>query len=218
MDTITRNPLTWPDHVPRRAPHQRGQPQFKPRALAESAGFVLAEINRLNGRRWDYQDESVIISSNLRLKQDGTPYSQQGEPADTGIAVYFKLRFTRNAKWHERPIVLTCDKWIHTYDNLYAIGKDIEAQRARDRWGCTNYEQSFRGYMAIPERCGGPSWWDTLGISPTASRDRIEDRFKFLAKTAHPDRGGSAAEFNRLREAYEQAIAQVQNWNGENQP
>ena len=211
MSEITKNPLTWPDSVPRTAPHLRGEPQFKERSLAVAAEFVRSEINRLNNRRWNADDESVIVSSNLRLKNDGTPYSQQGEPGDTGIAVYFTLRINRNGKIIERPIVMSCDKWRKTADNLYAIGKDIEAQRARSRWGCTNYEQSFRGYVAIPERCGGPSWWDALGIKPDASRETIEAAFKSKAKAQHPDRGGTAHGFAQLKEAYEQALAQFRN-------
>jgi hypothetical protein len=208
MSEITRNPLCWPDNVARTAPQRRGYPGFKLRTLSEAASFVLAEINRINNRRWDFDDDSVIISSNLRLKTDGTPYSQQGEPADTGIAVYFTLRIWRNGKIIERPIVMSCDRWIKTADNLYAIGKDIEAQRARTRWGCTNYEQSFRGYMAIPEHCGGPSWWDTLGISASATREVIESAYKQKAKTLHPDRGGTSDQFSRLKQAFDQAMSQ----------
>ncbi len=208
MNEITRNPLCWPDSVPRTAPHQRGNPLFKQRTLAVAAEFVRAEINRLNNRWFNAEDESVIISSNLRLKNDGTPYSQQGEPADTGIAVYFTLHINRNGKIIERPIVMSCDKWRTTADNLYAIGKDIEAQRARDRWGCTNYEQAFRGYLAIPDRCGGPAWWETLGIKPDASHDIIEAAFKSKAKVLHPDKGGTSHGFSKLSEAYEQAMAQ----------
>lgn len=208
MNEITRNPLCWPDAVPRTAPHRRGNPQFNERTLAVAAEFVRSEINRLNNRRWHSNDESVIISSNLKLKNDGTPYSQQGEPADTGIAVYFTLRINRNGKIMERPIVMSCDKWRKTTDNLYAIGKDIEAQRARDRWGCTNYEQAFRGYLAIPERCGGPAWWETLGIKPDAAREIIEAAFKSKVKVFHPDKGGTDHGFAKLTEAYEQAMAQ----------
>lgn len=176
--------------------------------MAVAAEFVRSEINRLNDRWWNEDDDSVIISSNLRLKNDGIPYSQQGEPSDSGIAVYFTLRINRNGKIIERPIVMSCDKWRKTADNLYAIGKDIEAQRARDRWGCTNYEQSFRGYLAIPERCGGPAWWETLGIKPDASRELIESAFKAKAKALHPDKGGTAHDFAKLTEAYDQAMAQ----------
>lgn len=208
MNEITRNPLCWPDSVPRTAPHKRGNPRFDERSLSVAANFVKAEINRLNNRYWDATDNGVIISSNLKLKQDGTPYGNQGEPIDTGIAVYFTLRINRNGKIIERPIVLSCDKWRKTADNLYAIGKDIEAQRARDRWGCTNYEQSFRGYVAIPERCGGSSWWVTLGIEAHANREQVESAYKSKMKAAHPDAGGTHNASVRIQEAFDQAMAQ----------
>jgi hypothetical protein len=176
--------------------------------LAVAASFVRAEINRLNDRWYNHDDESVIISSNLELKRNGDPYGNQKEPEDTGVAVYFTLRINRNGKIIERPIVVSCDKWKKTSDNLYAIAKDLEAQRARERWGCTNYEQSFRGYLAIPEKCGGPSWWEVLNVQPDSRRPLIEFSYKELAKKLHPDAGGSAEGFSRLKEAYEQAMAQ----------
>jgi hypothetical protein len=208
---ITRNPLCWPNNVSRTAPHLRGNPQFKERSLYESSRYVLEEINRLNERRWDHADESVIISSNLRLKQDGTPFSNQVEPSDSGVAVYFQLRFLRNGKWYEFPIVLSCDKWRKTADNLYAIGKDIDAQRSRQRWGCTKLEQSFRGYLAIPEKCGGASWWVLLGVDSTATEQQVKDAFRALSKKLHPDmiRNVTAADrekWNLLCEAYDQAL------------
>jgi len=208
MSDIKRNPLTWPDNVSRTPPHQRMRPRFEERSLSVAADFVLEEINRLNERRYNYDDQNVIISSNLRLKQDGTPYSGQVEPSDTGVAVYFQLNIFRNGKKFERPIVMTCDKWIKTAFNLYAIGKDIKAQRDRDRWGCTNYEQAFRGYVAIPERCGGLPWWEELGVKSTAGRKEIEDAFKAKAKTEHPDKGGTHERWIKIQESFEQAMAQ----------
>ncbi len=207
-NTITKSPLCWPDAVPRTAPHRRGSPKFDDRSLDQAARFTIHEINRLNKRRWDYQDENVIISSNLKLRQDGLPLSNQPEPADSGIAVYFTLKINRNGKLIERPIVMSCDKWKKPADNLYAIGKDIEAQRSRERWGCTNYEQAFRGYLAIPERCGGKAWWETLGILPSANRDTVEQAYKIRAKVAHPDTAGTNGEFVALKEAFDQAMAQ----------
>lgn len=208
MSTITRFPLCWPDNVGRRAPQIRLRPQFAERSIASATTMLLAEINRLNNRPWDYSDEQVVISTNLRLRADGLPRSDQGEPADTGAAVYFTLRFSRNGKPAERPCVLTCDKWIKVAWNLYAITKDIEAQRARDRWGCTNLEQAFRGYLAIPERCGGPSWWELLGVPSSAGPDVLRAAYKEKAKTAHPDVGGDVEAWARLQEAYDQALGQ----------
>lgn len=154
--------------------------------------------------------ENIVISTNLRLRQDGFPYSGQPQPADPGVAIYFPLFFMRGNKEIERPIVLTCDKWTRVEWNVYAIAKDIEAQRGRERWGCTNFEQSFRGYLAIPERCGGRPWWEILGIPSTASRADVEKAFRRLSLRLHPDKNpGDKAheEWVKLQEAHDQAVA-----------
>lgn len=148
MNEITRNPLCWPNNVPRTLPHLRRRPQFKEWSIAGARDQLLTEINRLNQRAWNFRDESVILSTNLRLKLDGLPQGIQSEPADTGVAIYFNLRFVRNGKWHERFTAMSCDKWNKVAFNLTALAKDIDAQCARDRLGATTVEQSFRGYIA----------------------------------------------------------------------
>ena len=107
MAEITRSPLCWPDNVARTIPSRRGRPQFAEKSVSAALAELLAEINRLNGLRWNAHDSSVIVSSNLRLRQDGLPASGQTEPANTGVAVYFTLRFSRNGK----PIAATRPNW-----------------------------------------------------------------------------------------------------------
>lgn len=208
MSEITRNPLCWPNNVGRTAPHNRTHPKFDERTVTAAIRFVLEEVNRLNKRRYDYFDESVIVSTNLRIRQDGGLVLNQVCPADTGVAVYFMLRFYRNGKWFSRNVVLTCDKWIRLADNLTAIAKDIEAQRARERWGCTTVEQAFQGYVAIPEKCGGKSWWDILGVKSDASKADIDAAYRSKSKLYHPDTGGSQDAWHPFAEAYDQAMAQ----------
>lgn len=206
---ITRNPLCWPNNVPRTAPQNKTHPQFQLPSITAAVANVKQEVNRLNKLAWDFTDENLIISSNLKMRMDGLPSGQQTEPSDTGIAVFSKLRFARNGKWHDRHCVLTCDKWNRTAYNLSAIARDIGAQRARERWGCSTVEQSFAGYIAIPEKCGGDAWWITLAVKPTASKDEINQAYKSLSKVRHPDMAtGSHAAFNTLQEAYEQAMSQ----------
>jgi len=207
MSEITRFPLVWPNNVPRTAPQLRTRPQFDERTFPAARDFVQAEINRLNKRRHDYNDDGIIISCNKRFLASGG--REVAEPADPAVAVYFTLRFARNGKWHERPCVLSCDKWIRLGYNLMAIGKDIDAQRARERWGCTTVEQAFQGYLAIPEKCGGAAWWTVLGINPNASQSQVKDAYKAKALTgAHPDKGGTQETWLIIQTAYDQAMAQ----------
>lgn len=73
MNDITRYPLYWPNNVPRTTPQARSYPKFSLVSISAAANGVLMEINRLNHRSWDYSDETVIISTNQKVRQDGLP-------------------------------------------------------------------------------------------------------------------------------------------------
>jgi DnaJ-class molecular chaperone len=46
----------------------------------------------------------------------------------------------------------------------------------------------------------------TLGIPNNATREQIDTAYREKVRTAHPDRGGSSEEFNRITKAREQAL------------
>lgn len=45
-------------------------------------------------------------------------------------------------------------------------------------------------------------WYGLLGVSPTAPLSEIRTRFRNLVVTEHPEKGGDAAKFKKLNEAY----------------
>ncbi|WP_435064423.1 ferredoxin Fer [Halobaculum sp. EA56] len=49
--------------------------------------------------------------------------------------------------------------------------------------------------------------YEVLGVDADADDTEIERAYRRRVKEAHPDRGGSAAEFQRVREAYEAAVS-----------
>lgn len=51
-----------------------------------------------------------------------------------------------------------------------------------------------------------PSWAITLGVVAPFNVEKIRAAFRAKSRNAHPDTGGTQAEFIRLREAYEQAM------------
>lgn len=128
-EDITNYPLSWPINQPRTNSQERAQARFRTQGrtggygqwspnrkhtISEGARELEQEIRRLGGNE-------MIISSNLRVKANGLPYSGQRQPDDPGVAVYFK--------WHDRDLVFACDKWTSIEDNLWAIVKHIEALR-----------------------------------------------------------------------------------------
>src|SRR5260370_13383814 len=52
-----------------------------------------------------------------------------------------------------------------------------------------------------------PPFMVTLGLLPPYTHEDIHVAYREKAKTTHPDRGGSATDFEKLHEAYERAQA-----------
>tara|TARA_R110000868_G_scaffold14650_2_gene67813 strand:+ start:597 stop:974 length:378 start_codon:yes stop_codon:yes gene_type:complete len=51
--------------------------------------------------------------------------------------------------------------------------------------------------------------YDILGLDRDSSKEEIKMKFRKLALETHPDKGGSEAEFIKVREAYEQLMRQL---------
>jgi hypothetical protein len=185
-------PLDWPVGYPRT--HSRSRAPYKATA-GRARDQVIRELRLMGVPDWN-----VIISTNCPISSRTSQFLvMRSEPSDTGVAVYFRKE--------EKPYVLACDRWDHVADNLRAIALTLEAMRGMDRWGVSEMlERVFQGFTALPapeDEAAPRSWWEVLGVSRIADLDYIEERYRALLKTHHPDAGGShaiAAEVNRAIE------------------
>jgi hypothetical protein len=61
----------------------------------------------------------------------------------------------------------------------------------------------------VREQLGGtdPADWAAFGLQPDASPDDVRARWRELAKTLHPDRGGDPAAFVRMNATYQRLVA-----------
>lgn len=202
MSSTPRFPLSWPTGWTRTRPRERLRAKFAKRSQGQY-GSHLAELSvdqatwRLELELGRLQVEGEILSTNVALRLDGRPRSDQKEPADPGAAVYFTLL--------GKPQVLACDRWTRTADNIAAIAAHIEALRAIERYGVGTLAQAFSGYTALPPST--EDWWTVLAVDPHAGLDSIEEAFRKLAKLNHPDAGGTHDAMARLTRAREQARA-----------
>lgn len=193
MAEYNAHPLSWPLGWKRSKSRQRsrfGSYHNKP-SVAKGRDEIILELRRMGVPDW-----KIVISTNVPLRRDGLPYSNQKEPDDTGAAVYFKLK--------EKDCVLACDKWSTVGDNLWAIAKHVEALRGQDRWGVGTIEQAFAGYARLPEKTED-SWHEVLGVSPNATMDEVKTAYRSKANVAHPDKGGTNEDFSKIQRAYENA-------------
>lgn len=195
-EAVTASPLYWPPGWERRT--IRSSARFGKTNSYRETQNILHELYHLGVHDWN-----VIVSTNVRLRQDGLPYANQPRPEDPGAAVWFTLR------GEER--VLACDAWDRVEHNLRAIAKHIEALRGQERWGVGSLEQAFRGFAALPEQAGAGTVWETLGLDgPAADRKQVEDAFRRRALVCHPDQGGSVDEWHALALARKQALEMVE--------
>jgi hypothetical protein len=158
--------------------------------MEEATQFLGAELDRL-------QATKQVLSTNVKLRLDGRPYSGVAQPADPGAAVYFELK--------GKPVSLACDKWRRVEDNVWAIGKHVEAIRGQNRWGVGSVEQAFRGYMALPGigESTASTWWQVLGVPINSTEEVVREAYRILVKRHHPDKGGDAEMFRRVMKAME---------------
>lgn len=196
-DSTDAYPLCWPLDQPRHT-GSRERGTFKGTICTARDG-LLDELDRLllapRNMTWR---RSIIVSSNLPLRNDGMIRADAREPGDPGIAVYF----TRKG----RKVCFACDKYDRTWKNMRAIEKTIEAMRGIERWGSAEMlDRAFTGFAALPAPGISP-WWEVMGMNGTESVETIRSRYREMAKRCHPDSGGSHQQMAELNEAYEIAI------------
>lgn len=182
--TTTAYPLAWPAGRPRTSYPSRSR--FGDRSLEQSRRELQHEVKLLGGFNF-------VLSTNVRLRNDGFPYSNDKPPADKGVAVYFTYK--------KRSMCFACDRWDTVPDNVYAIAKTVEALRGIERWGSGEMvEQAFTGFVALPS--DKPAF-EILGVRPNATIEEIDAAYREKAKRAHPDVGGTAEQMTRLNSARE---------------
>lgn len=202
MSAVTRFPLSWP-HGWQRTPagHRRSASFGRRRAVApggyasKQALSIAEAIGRLSGELQRLGVDSWLVSSNLKMRNDGLPYSQQSEPAAPGVAVYFRLS--------GKDRTLACDQWTRAADNIASIAAHIECLRGIDRYGVGTVDQAFAGYAALPP--SAEDWRSVFGLTGTPAWAMVEARFMALAKEHHPDRGGDPAAMAKLNAARDAA-------------
>jgi hypothetical protein len=187
-------PLSWPEGWPR-AKH-RGPSPYK--VTTDSALTELLNELKLMGAK------HVVVSSNVPLRRDGTMYRgdhSDSQMPDPGVAVY----------WDDRegnPRAIACDDWLTVRENVRALGMAIEYLRGLKRCGASEIlNRAFMGFKRLS--ASSSDCWTTLGIERGASRERITERYRHLAREHHPDRGGSAQTMAMINKARDEALSGI---------
>lgn len=213
--TIPAYPLQWPAGWKRTPATARKSAKFRTgkgsfsggsyqsaKEVTISAGTqrVLQQVRAFtpSGKRWVIDPATVVISSDLLLRNDGLPRSGQRTPDDPGVAVYWTT-----ASGESRCMAI--DRYDRIADNLAAIAATLDAMRAIERHGGAEIlNRAFTGFTAI-EHETRQHWSDVLGVPRNACREEIETAYRRLRSQHHPDKGGDGEQFQRIQQAYAEA-------------
>lgn len=189
-------PLKWPPSW-KRTKYTSHWLSHKLASFNENVRDLLFEMSHLDA-------QNIVVSTNIELRNDGTPRAGARDPTDAGVAVYFDLS--------DKPRVLACDRWDTPAGNVRAIVKHVNALRGQTRWGVGSVDRAFDGYVALPAQGETYSHWKELGLDrETATVDTVEAVFKARARKDHPDLPtGSHDKFVRLQRAREAAIVEIE--------
>lgn len=208
-ESISNYPLCWPAGWKRSSTRKQARFSSSNRnpstsyrnrtelSVAVATKRVMGELGRMGIGDWN-----VIISTNLKTRRNGLPYSNQKEPNDPGVAVYWKDRSGQQR-------CMAVDIYDRVADNLGAIAATLEAMRAIERHGGAEIlERAFLGFQALPPPVeGARPWWEVLGFhdNESVTLEKAEQAFRELSKKLHPDLGGDAGGFAELADAIRKA-------------
>lgn len=179
-------PLQWPQH----------QPRAKCRSISKFKVAPSRAFDDLKDELRRFSVKDIVISSNIPLRRDGSPYrdglSERLE--DPGVAVYFERK--------TQKICLPCDTYFRPWENMRAISLAIESLRAMDRHGAHQIlDQAFTGFMALPApdmvgEAPRAAWWVVLGLSQYATHAAINEAYRAAVRK----QGGATVDLNRAKE------------------
>jgi len=196
---ITAFPLRWPDGWKRTTNRKR--------ASAYKTSFAAAYDDTLRELRL-FGATAIVISTEVPINRNGRPYAD-ADPAEPGVAVYFTRK--------QQPYVLACDLYDRLRWNMRAVGLAIAGLRAVERSGAAHLlDRAVAGFAALPSGAPAPQpaarpWREVMNLEgfqgPSfVMRAGIEAQYKQLARTRHPDAGGSDAAMAELNAAREEAL------------
>lgn len=175
----------------------------------------------MTARRFTANEETIYRDLQATMRKIGASSLRVGQrdllnPKDVAVEIIFDKA--------GRRYVVRCKKWPNWLDNLRAAQRTITfLYSALEEYGATTstltfdqaFSQLFSGFEATPDDTvlmlgsGKKSWQETLGVPEKPAKQEIVNAFRSLARIHHPDAGGDAETFKRLRTAYEQGLQAI---------
>ncbi|WP_227132289.1 J domain-containing protein [Halorubellus salinus] len=160
---------------------------------------ILEELEKMDAYNVEVQTNAPHTAA-----KSHQPYKDR-DPEDPAVVVYFERDGDRYA--------VPCDRWNNLRDNARAIAKYLEAKRAIERYGVSTVDTemstqalpSGEEEVIVADDGSRKEPHEVLGVREDAPDAVVRGAARSLKADAHPDKGGSREEFQRVQDA-EQAM------------
>lgn len=199
--------IDWPDRFERTDPSDRTRNNSYQATLGSTTQDLATEMDRLDPDEW----RASTASGGAYTKSNGLPKAK-ANPSDPGFVVYW----TKDGE----QFAVACDDSPRLRDNVRTVYLWIHETRLRGNRPVVTGESEFatarlppgdvdddRGATGEAIVANGPvdldveQAADILGVSPDSPDRVVKTAYQEKTKTAHPDVGGSSAEFHRVEQA-----------------
>jgi DnaJ-domain-containing protein 1 len=185
--------LSWPAGFDRTPASERTRNKKFQASLASTTSAIETEMDRLDPEEWRAE------IGNQHTKSNGLPL-HNASPDDSG----FVLRWTED----DEQFAVACDAYTRLRDNVRAVYLWVHETRMRSQRPVETGESEFAAARLphpddVDPVAGAPPPHVELGVTPDADEAVIRAAYKERVKQAHPDNGGSRAEFERVQRARE---------------
>ncbi|WP_323190443.1 hypothetical protein [Halostella sp. PRR32] len=202
--------LDWPEGFERTPPEERGEYDgditIGHRAAFES---IVDELER-----WGATGVDVKTAGQHYVNDPQIPH-KSADPEDPGVAVFFR----REDEPADDGYAIACDRYESQRENGRAIALYARRKRLAEKCGVTTADSEFETARLPPADDDAvaappaPSEGDildeepheVLDVSPDAPDEIVRAAFKAQVRDleGHPDTGGSAGRFEKLKKARE---------------
>jgi len=183
--------LDWPAGWERTPPAQRERNRSFEASIATTTEELATEMDRMDVDHW----RGSI--GNQHTKTDSLP-RHNANPDDPG----FVLRWTDDGE----QFAVACDDYSRLRDNLRTVYLWVHETRMRSQRPVKTGDAEFAA-ARLPSGdeeeavVASKAPHEVLEVAPDASDAVVKAAFRQQMKSAHPDQGGDAAEFERVKNA-----------------
>jgi len=186
--------LDWPTGFERTTPSERTRNNRYEASLRASIDDLEAELERLDVDHW-----RLSTAARHQKRNPKYPYAD-ASPDDPSTVV----RWTMDGEQY----AVACDRYSRLRDNVRTLYLYVREKRKMEQRPVVTGESEFAN-ARLPSGdeseavVAQETPHEVLGVSPDAAPEEVREAFRKEVQTAHPDHGGSEAEFCRVKEARE---------------